>query len=66
VAIGLQPPGQHELRLLLLLGDEANDVLIQAGRRRFGFDVCDEAVLVLRVDDVIEDLSAGSRARRGD
>ncbi len=46
MAIGLQPPLQHEVGLVLLGGDEADDVFIQALGRAVFVDVGDEAPLV--------------------
>lgn len=42
----LEPPGEHELRLLLLGRDHSNDVFVEPGRHGIGVDVRDEAVLV--------------------
>ncbi len=50
MAIRLEPPLQHELRLILLRRDQADDVLIQARRRRVGLHVGEEAVLVFLLD----------------
>jgi hypothetical protein len=47
VAIGAQPPLQHELGLRLLGRDLADDVLAQARRQRIGFDVAHEPPLVV-------------------
>ena len=47
VAVRLQPPLEQPVRLALLGGDEADDVLVQPGRHRLRLDVGDEAVLVL-------------------
>ena len=61
-AIGVEPPGQHPRRLVLLLRDEADDVFGKAFGRLVGFDVGDEPVLVLvNVDkaDLIDGLLNG-------
>src|SRR5688572_769378 len=59
VAIRLQPPVEHELRLALLARDQCDDVLVQAGRNGVGFDVRDETVPVLLTDQGFEGLVAG-------
>src|ERR1039457_4779508 len=46
----LEPPLQHELRLILLGRDQADDVLVQARWRRVGLHVGNEAVLVFLLD----------------
>src|SRR6266705_1124277 len=46
VAVGVEPPLEHPLRLALLRRDETDDVLAQAGRHDVGFDVGDEPVRV--------------------
>ncbi len=51
VAIGLEPPIEHPRRLALLLRDEPDDVLAQAGRDGLRFDIGDEAVLI-RLEDL--------------
>jgi hypothetical protein len=43
----LQPPGEHELRLLLLAGDQLDDVFVQARRNGIRFDVRHEPVTIL-------------------
>ena len=50
----LQAPVEHELRLTLDLRDDADHVLVEAGRQRVGFDVSDEAVLILLGDECVE------------
>src|SRR5882762_7275107 len=50
VAVRLEPPLQHPLRLALLGGNQPDHVLVQAGRHDLGFDVGDEAVLVRLLD----------------
>ena len=47
VAIGLEPPSQEPLGLLLLGRDEANDVFAQARRCAVGLDVGDKTVLAV-------------------
>ena len=49
-AIRLQPPLEHERRLVLLRRDRANDVFAQPGRNRVRLDVGHEAVLVFPAD----------------
>jgi hypothetical protein len=56
VAIGLEPPLEHELRLPLLLRDRTDDPLVQAARHRFGLDVGDEAVLVVSLSQILNRL----------
>src|SRR5262249_5760348 len=46
-AIGIKPPAQHPLRLILLLGNETDNILGQALGSLFGFNVCDETILIL-------------------
>src|SRR6185437_10900054 len=53
VTIGLQPPLQHELGLVLLGRDHADDVLVQPLGDFFLFDIGDEAPLVLAVRQVL-------------
>jgi hypothetical protein len=48
---GLEAPVEHELRLALDRGDQANDVLVQPRGQGLAFDVRDEAVPVLAGDD---------------
>jgi len=60
VSIRLQAPRQHELRLIFLLRYETNDVFVQSRRCRFGFDIRDETVPVLCVDNIFEDSSRRS------
>ena len=50
----LQAPVEHELRLTLVLRDDTDHVLVEAGRQRVGLDVRDEAVLVLLRDECVE------------
>ena len=54
-AIGLEAGLQHPGRLVLLVRDEADDVLVQALGRIFGLDVGREAVLVLVDVDVLDE-----------
>ena len=53
VAVGPQAPVQQPLRLTLLLGDQPDHVLAQAGRYVVRLDVGDEAVLVLAADQLV-------------
>src|SRR5262245_16057125 len=46
-AVGLEPPFQHPGRLVLLLGDEGDDALVEALRRLDDLDGGLEAILVL-------------------
>ena len=46
-AIGLQPPIEQPIGLVLFRRDEADDVLVEAARRKVHVDVGDEAVLVV-------------------
>ena len=55
-AVGLQPPLQHPLGLVLLRADEADDVLVQPLRGLLALDVRDEAVGVLLLGDLAEDI----------
>src|SRR5262245_6058422 len=45
--IGVEPPGEHPLGLVLLRRDEADNVFGKALRGLVGFDIRDESVLVL-------------------
>ena len=54
VPVGLQAPLEQPLRLVLLGGDESNDVLIQARGRRVLLDVGHEPVLVFPVRQLVE------------
>jgi len=58
-AIPLQPPLEEPLGLLLLGGDQPDDVLVQAGRNLFGFDVGDKPVLVFACCEFFNCFSAG-------
>ena len=49
VAVRLQPPLQHELRLVLLGRNQADDVFVQALRGRVFVNLGDEAPLVFAV-----------------
>ena len=55
VPVGLEPPFEQPLGLTLLAGDEAHDVLREAGRDALGIDVGDEAVLVFLLGEGVED-----------
>ena len=50
----LEPPCEQPLGLVLLARDQADDALVQARRHRFGFDVGDEAVLILALGELLE------------
>ena len=54
LAIGAQPPFEHELGFILARRYGANDVLVEAGRQALGFDIGDETVLVSPVDELFE------------
>ena len=54
MSIGIQPPLQHELGLVFLGRDRANDILIKSRGKRVGFKIGDKARLVFLVDDVFE------------
>ena len=54
VAKGLQPPLQHELGLVLLGRDQANDVFVQTLGDALFFNVGDEAPLVFALRQIIE------------
>ncbi len=61
-AIGVEPPGEHPLGLVLLRRNEPDDIFGQPLGRLIGFDVGDEPVLVLvNVDqaDLIDGLLNG-------
>jgi hypothetical protein len=53
VLIGLEPPVEQPVRLALLVGDEPDDVLVEALGRGLGLDVGHEAVLVALVGDLL-------------
>src|SRR5207253_534505 len=54
VAERFQTPLEQPLGLALLRGDEADGLFVQPRRRFVGFDVGDEAVLVLLVGDLFD------------
>ena len=54
VPISFKPPFEHELRLVLFRGDEANDLFVQPGRNGVGFDIGDETVLVLAPGQIFD------------
>ena len=56
VAEGLQAEVEQPFRLTLFLGDEADHILVEAGRDDVGVDVCDETVLILAAGSVFEQL----------
>ena len=63
----LEPPVEHERRLLLLRRDHADDVLVEPGRDRVARDVRDEAVPVLATDEALElGLLGGHQASAAD
>jgi hypothetical protein len=47
--VALEPPIQHELGFFFLLGDEADDVLVEPGRDGIRLHVRDEPVCILAV-----------------
>ena len=49
VAIGLQAPFEQPFRLVLLGGNQADDVLVQAAGDGIGFDVGDESPLIFLI-----------------
>ena len=60
--VRLQPELEQPLGLVLLLRDRTNHVLVQARRNRVGFDVGDEAVLVLARRELLDGLGRGAHA----
>src|SRR5690606_14488182 len=54
VSVRLETPLEHEARLVLLARDQTDDVLVQPGRHSIGFDVGDEPVAVLLLDECFE------------
>ena len=54
LAIGLQPPLEQQLGLVLACRDRAHDVFVETGRQAFRCYVCDEAVFVSSVDETFE------------
>ena len=54
VTKGLQAPLEHELRLAFLARDQADHVLVEAGRDGVRLDIGDEAVSVLLTDEGFE------------
>src|SRR4029453_18963466 len=59
-AMGLEPPFEQPLRFLLLRGNEPDDLLVQAPRRRLLLDVGHESVLVFTTREFLDSL--GRRA----
>ncbi len=53
---GLEPPLQKPLGLLLLRGDQADDLLGEPLRNGLGFDIREKAVLVLAVGELFDGL----------
>ena len=47
--VGLEAPFQQPLRLVLLGGNQADDVLAQAAGDGFGLDVADESPLIFLI-----------------
>src|SRR4051812_26052809 len=71
----LQSPIEKKLRLILLFGNQPDDVLIQSRRRGVGLHIRDKPVLVLLLDKAFDGfgccthtdesfLRSGTRARR--
>ena len=54
MAVSFKPPFEHERRLVLFRGDEANDLFVQPGRNGVGFDIGDETVLVLAPGQIFD------------
>ena len=52
-AIGFEPPLEHELRLVLFGGDEADELFVEAGRGRVGLHIGDESPLVVAVGKLL-------------
>src|SRR5262245_64680523 len=52
--VGLEPPLEHEGRLLLLVGDQPDHVFVETAGQGICLDVGDEAVLVFPVDQVFD------------
>ena len=57
VAERLQAPIEQELRFVFLARDGGHDVLVEAGRQTIGFDIGDEPVPILLIDQVFDVLS---------
>ena len=62
--VGFQTPLQHPFRLFLNAGQAGDNVFIQAGLERVGFDVCYESVLVFPFDQLVHLLVGGRHDRR--
>src|SRR5262245_10753749 len=60
VTVSIEPPLEHELRFVLLGGDQPDYVLVQPGRHRIGFDVGHEAPLVFAIDERLNCFTLGS------
>ena len=56
IAEGLETEVEHPLRFALLFGNEAYDVLVEAGVDNLGMDVGGEAVFVLLLGDLANEL----------
>ena len=59
VPVALQAPFQHELGLVLLGRDHADDILVQPARQRVRLDVGDETVLVFAANQYLNVLCSG-------
>ena len=60
VPISFEPPIEHELGLVLLARNEADDLLIQPRRDGLRLDVRGEAVLVFRADEFLDGIGCGA------
>ena len=56
MAEGLQSKLQQPFGFLFLLGDEADDVLVQAFRHKIGFNVGHETIFILLARDLADDI----------
>ena len=63
VPIRAEPPFSHPLGLLLFCRDQADDLLVQTGRRRFRFDVGVKAVFVFLFDQAFDGFSCCAHAK---
>jgi hypothetical protein len=62
MTVGLEPPLEEPLWLLLLRRDDANDVFAQSLGYCVGFDVGEEAVGVLLVDELLDSIDGSTHA----
>lgn len=62
--IGFEAPFQHEFRLFLDCRKAGDNVFIQTGLERIGFDFCYETVLVFPFDQLVHLLVGGRHDRR--